>query len=283
MMVSMPGCAVNGCPLSGSNSVQPWRAALELTLAETIKSDGVINLSALEDPALAQPEPSPPGTVRVPVGDAATFECDAETGASAQRIVWRHHNATIHDEDVPDSPKGHFNQQMTIRATSYLFIHNVGRDSGGTVECLDPCNGSLCRLRGFYLQPQLPARNVFVPPMRDVSTALCSFSMTCSGNVDCSRTQAMLHFIWKFDDYFVAAPYPSLLGEDIPGLLNGSVTFNVSAQGAADPFCASTLTIAMRAEACPLLARVECWFRPDLRRSEWLAQKAYVYFAQPLQ
>ncbi|XP_055354786.1 uncharacterized protein LOC129600329 [Paramacrobiotus metropolitanus] len=278
MLASRPGCVFNGCPFGGRNPVQRLRAELEASMAEIMMFDNVLNLSALEDPAQVQPVQPPPGTVRVPVGERATFQCDADTPASAQRIVWRHHNATIHGDDVPDSPKGHFYRQMPIRATSNLFIHNVGRDSGGTVECFDPCNGSLCRLREFYLQPELRARDVFVPPMRDVSTSRWSFSMACSGSVDCSQTPPVAHFIWKYEDYFVAAPYPDLLGFQVPGLLNASVTFNVSAPGAIDPVCSSTLAISMREEAEPRSAQVDCWFRTDVRRRDWFTQKAYVHF-----
>ncbi|XP_055355224.1 uncharacterized protein LOC129600692 [Paramacrobiotus metropolitanus] len=274
-MFSVPGYVVNGCPLGGQNPVQRIRTVLEAQLAEDRMTNHVITLTDLEDAIYPTPD-----TVSFPVGNWKTFFCEVAKPELAERVVWRHHNATIHGSAVPPSPKGHYYRQTTIENISYLFIHNVSRGSGGTVECLMPCAGDLCHLRTYYLQSELRARDIFVPPMRNVSTPLWSSSMTCNGSVDCSQTQPVSLFIWKYDGYFVAAPYSDLLGWPVPGLLNGSVTFDASTQGAPDPYCASTLTITMREEASPRSARVDCWMRTDVRSREWLAQSAHVHFAQ---
>ncbi|XP_055355473.1 uncharacterized protein LOC129600863 isoform X2 [Paramacrobiotus metropolitanus] len=277
---------VDGCPFGGPNPVLRWRAVEAAETAEDYQTDRVINLSALED---AEPTlPPVPDTVSVPLGGWETFFCEAASPAAAQQIVWRHQNATIHGKVLPHSPIGHHYGQAAAFNNSLLMIHNVQRESGGPVECFRPCHGGgdLCLLRTYHLQPELPklrAEDVFIPPMRSVSALNGSFSMTCSGRIDCSRTAPVSLFIWKFDGHFVAAPFPLLLDWDISGLLNGSVTFNVSAQGAADPLCASTLTIILKEESAPRKARIDCWLRTEVRQREWFMQKAYVDFAQPLQ
>ncbi|XP_055355990.1 uncharacterized protein LOC129601258 [Paramacrobiotus metropolitanus] len=188
-------------------------------------------MHVLEDAADAGPrvQLAPDAVSRVLVGGFTGFFCDAATAAVAQRIVWRYHNATLHAVNAPDSPNGQFYQQFSTANTSFLVIHNVSRDAADTVACFLLCHGGgdLCVLRQFHLQLQLRAQDVFAEPMRDVSTPRWGVSMTCSGRVDCSWTPPASHFTGKYYYYYVAAPYPDLLGYQVPGLFTGSVTFNV--------------------------------------------------------
>ncbi|XP_055356274.1 uncharacterized protein LOC129601479 [Paramacrobiotus metropolitanus] len=284
-LVSASGCGVYGFIFGGQNPVQRLRAAKMARRAEVRMTNNIIDLSDLED-AVQPTQPAPPGTVSVPWGEWKAFFCEVATPEAAQRIVWRHHNATIHGDAIPHSTKGHEYGQTTALNTSYLFIYNVSRDSGGTVECFQTNNGDLSALREFYLQPEPRASDFFVPTLRDVITSLQHFSMTCTGrNVDCSQTAPQLHFIWKYNGHFVAAPYTALLGGHIPGLRNGTVTFHVSAPGATETFCATTLTISMSEEESlwSPRQRVDCWLRTDVRRGQWFTQSAYVHSTPTVQ
>ncbi|XP_055355343.1 uncharacterized protein LOC129600787 [Paramacrobiotus metropolitanus] len=270
--------------------VQRCRAEQQLTALERAVQEAEANMTAnvVRLPALPEDVVRPlSDVVRTRLAGVAMFFCDTATPESAQQIIWRHQNATIHADRLPASAKGDsYYRQATSADTSYFFIHRVSRDSGGTVECLLPCDGQLCHVRTHNLLPRLRARDAFLAPLRNVSTPLRNFSMTCSGRVDCSRTGWEAHFIWKYDGRFVAAPYHALRilagNSHTPGLLHSTIHANVSAPGARDTFCASTLTIIMSPAAKPPPARVDCWLRTDIGRHDWFVQSAYVHFTPSL-
>ncbi|XP_055354713.1 uncharacterized protein LOC129600269 [Paramacrobiotus metropolitanus] len=275
MLATVPNCMVFG-DSSEPRLTTLQRAALAVQQAEASMTDNVVILPTFKNAAAG----AFPAThiVRVPLGAVARFSCDA----AAQRILWRHNNATVHDDGIPRSPKGHYYRPTSSANTSSLLIHNVTREAAGTVECLFPCNGDLCVLRQFELQLRLRVEDDFTEPMRNVSTPLLSFSMTCSGRVDCSQTGSRAHFIWKFDGRFLVAPYRYLqtIAETshIPGLRYGRFRDSESERGAAQPICANTLTIGMGKMTSNRTARVDCWMRPDSRNHEWFVQSAYVHF-----
>ncbi|XP_055355989.1 uncharacterized protein LOC129601257 isoform X2 [Paramacrobiotus metropolitanus] len=267
----------------GDSAGQPLttlqRAALAVQQAEANMTDNVVILPSFKDAAAGAPPPV--NIVRVPLGATATFSCDT---ASGQSIIWRFHNDTIRGDVAKHSPKGHYYRLTSNRNTSRFLIHNMTRDAAGTVECLLPCHddADLCVLRQFELQLQQRAQEVFTEPMRNVSTPLWSFSMTCTGRVDCSQAGYAEHFIWKFDERFLVAPYRYLQtiagNSHVDGLRSFSISHPVSEDGAADPVCSSTLTIAMAEVVSNWSARVDCWLRTDVRRHEWFVQSAYVHF-----
>ncbi|XP_055355476.1 uncharacterized protein LOC129600866 [Paramacrobiotus metropolitanus] len=276
------------CPITPPTPLQ--RAAKAVQQAEAHMTDNVIILPAFENETTGEAPPA--NTVRVPLGDTASLSCNAEP---VQRIVWRHHNATIQGVDVVIySTKGHYYRLTSSASTSSLLIHNVTREAAGTVECLltkgdllaETTSGDLSVLRQFELEPKLRPQDVFVAPMRNVSTPLWSFSMTCTGRLDCSRAGTAAHFIWKYDGHFVASPYHylnTIAGNLRPtGLQLGTITAALSLPGAADPVCYTTLTITMDENTNHRPARVDCWIRTDVRRHEWFVQSAYVHFTQSI-
>ncbi|XP_055345397.1 uncharacterized protein LOC129593209 isoform X2 [Paramacrobiotus metropolitanus] len=166
----VPGCTAGRQP---TESTPLQRTADAVREAEANMTDNVIILPALEEDIVAGVRP-PPYPVRARLESLVTFFCTVGSPALAQRIVWRHQNATIHGDVLPRSLKGHFYRQATSVDTSYLHIHHVKRDSGGAVECLDPLgpDGEVWRLRTYDLLVTLRAHDAFLAPMRNVSTPL---------------------------------------------------------------------------------------------------------------
>ncbi|XP_055345411.1 uncharacterized protein LOC129593219 [Paramacrobiotus metropolitanus] len=250
------------------------RAALAVQQAEANMTDNVVILPSFNYAS------HPANIVRVPLGVTATFSCYS---VFAERVIWRHNNITIQGHVTKHSPKGHYYRLTSSLNTSQLLIHNMTRDAAGSVECLLSCHNDtdLCVLRQFELQLQLRVEDVFTEPMRNVSTPLWSFSMKCSGFVDCSQTGAQAHFIWKFDDRFLTAPYRYLRTiaqkSHVDGLLSTRISYPVTEKG--DPVCSSTLTIRLTEVVSNRSARVDCWLRTDVRRHEWFVQSAYVHFS----
>ncbi|XP_055351938.1 uncharacterized protein LOC129598184 isoform X2 [Paramacrobiotus metropolitanus] len=274
-----------GCLLQGYIAEQPTplqRTAEAVRQAEANMTDNaVIVLPALKEDTLNGVRP-PPYVVRAPLLGMATFICST---AAARQIVWHHQNASIHGDVLPPTGKDYsFYRQATSENHSYLHIHRVSRDSGGAVECWLPCGPTqaLCHVWTYNFLPELRAQDVFLAPLRNVSTPLPKFSMTCSGRVDCSETGWEAHFIWKYDGRFVAAPYHDLRTiaghSHTPGLLHSTIDANVSAKLARHTFCASTLTITLSETPSPPSVRVDCWLRPDLHNHRWFVQSAHVHF-----